>query len=188
MNDSSTRGEGLRFDGVFKMRWHTVSADQEDFARARLEAGMRSYTLLHQGLQVSDDARSPDETDDEIAARLARLEQKLDRLLAAVRSGVQGDPELCEHWAVMNSEGLELRLELSAAGGLSVGQLVHLKWILPHLPDRLFQCLARVVADESLGEGWRKVHMRFELADDLARDEIARAAFLAQRLGRRSRK
>ncbi len=174
--------QGLVLDGVMLCRWKLVPPGQESLFRKRLQAAIRTKKLLPR--TNADNEVGLDTEQDAIMKRLDRLESAMERLLMAVRFGPRSDPELTRQWLCLGQEGMEIRLAPKDGVPSPVGSLVHVKWAFPHLPDYIQECLAVVTRVYDLDAGWKSMVMEYDFVDAETRDEIGRAAFLAQRLSR----
>lgn len=174
--------QGLVLDGVMLCAWSLVLPEQESIERKRLQAVLRTQKLLPR-INAGND--SPVDGEQEaIMARLDRLESAMDRLLRVVRFGPRSDPGLAKQWLCLASDGMEIRLAPKDQDPCPAGSLVHVKWVFPHLPDTIHECLGRVTRVDKLEAGWMSMVLDYDFVDAEARDEIGRAAFLAQRLSR----
>lgn len=174
--------QGLVLDGLMLCAWSRILPEQESIWRQRLQAALCTQKLLPR--KNAGNATSADSDEEIILARLDHLESVMETVLRAVRFGPMSDPELVKQWLRMGTDGMEIRLAPEDKAPYPAGSLVHVKWVFPHLPDTIQECLCRLTRVDELDAGWKSMVLKYDFVDDEARDEIGRAAFLAQRLSR----
>ena len=180
MSDQS-KTSSLRFEGVIPIGIRLIDADEENLERERLQAQFRTEALYAEGRNASEPRHDVD--DDEIAAAVRRLEQKIDHIF--IQRHAIGPQTLQEHWVILTACNMEVRLAKISDWDFPVNQLLELRFILPHITDRIFVLLASCRSVETLSKNFRKIDLQFELIHTQTQDEIARAAFLAERISRR---
>jgi hypothetical protein len=175
----------MQLDGIFQIQIHPIPKRTEALEHERFAAAMRTQALQENTCPQPEEMGSADGAEEELLARIQRIEEKLDRLLNLRLLQDEPREKLLEIWTTLSETQVDLRFEPGSVCELAVGKLVRLKWVLPHLPQRLFEGLARVRKRTFSQENWILFHLDFEVIHDETRDEIARAAFLSQRLSRR---
>ncbi len=135
--------------------------------RREIEASVRETTLAA--------------VDAPLEARLARIEEKLDRLLAQVGGG---EPPLGrEDLASVRLSGSGLACRVS--GRPRPGEEVVVEMLLPGGAPEPVRAVARVVSAEPAAEGGSRAALAFTAIDELDREAIVRYVSAVQRRERR---
>lgn len=120
-----------------------------------------------------------------IAARLDRLEQKLDLVLAALRREVER-PLGPEDQQTITLSGSGLELETSDS--LSIGEELLVEMRVPGSPARIVRALGRVVIESARSNaGKGRVALAFDAIDEHDREAIVRHVFDVERMERARR-
>ena len=116
-----------------------------------------------------------------LEARLARIEEKLDRVLAHLGGGQPPLGRADLRPVRLSGSGLAC----GVAGGARPGEEVVVEMLLPGGAPEPVRAVARVVSAEPQGDGTSRVALAFTAIDELDREAIVRYVSAAQRRERR---